>query len=614
MIGQSYGLRVGKRQKAHLFLSTHLISTLTSGLHQHQCVMKKIALLPMFLLMLLVSSCGESESLMDSLMNQVDYMPVRVSANDDWSFVAPDGKLLYEGEFKNRPSMVVNGIFSVQEKEGYTLYSTADKKKPISLPNCEDLKYVGAAQEDLIPITVKRERISVINTKGEKQFSLEPINGKEVVECSAFYWNGLLKVKTEDEKWGFIDNGGKVVVNPQFDYVGDFNNGVTVARQVKNDKTSYSIINETGKEIVPIRKNLSVSDYTFNCGYIFARDANSRYIAINDKGEEILKCTAKVEGVSDNNEKYFVYYSDGEYGLMDFKGESIIRPKYDGIQIIASDKFLAKKDDKYVVINNKGDEELSLDDYHSVNYAYKFGFLGYDRNTVSMLDDKFKPIKNAEFEDVDNTTISSSGNYVYSDYFNMNGLLEQMLGDVSFEGIGEYKLGMSADKFEINPFNLQYWNSTVAGEEISTKEYTISKLNLYFDTYIAIEEYNDVDGFVNRLNPNAKLESVAKYLNLNTSSVSSTEVRDEIIKYFEAKGFSNLGYAANSYQVRYVFAKGKNIIIVWSDDNTVNVEVSNNQDLYNELINSINGKNGYYVEGKGDSGTDSVVEVVPLAE
>ena len=54
-------------------------------------------------------------------------------------------------------------------------------------------------------------------------------SGKVVIEpqfdnVSAFS-EGLAQVE-KDDKWGFIDKNGKVVIEPQYDYVRDFSEGL----------------------------------------------------------------------------------------------------------------------------------------------------------------------------------------------------------------------------------------------------------------------------------------------------------------------------------------------------------------------------------------------------
>ena len=48
-----------------------------------------------------------------------DYIAVQTDKEDGWGFMSPDGDVILADEFKNEPSAVVNGLFSVQEGDFY---------------------------------------------------------------------------------------------------------------------------------------------------------------------------------------------------------------------------------------------------------------------------------------------------------------------------------------------------------------------------------------------------------------------------------------------------------------------------------------------------------------
>ena len=51
----------------------------------------------------------------------VEMLPVQLAKDGNWSMLKPDGSIMYEGEFKEAPTMAVNGMFTVKEGEGYTV-------------------------------------------------------------------------------------------------------------------------------------------------------------------------------------------------------------------------------------------------------------------------------------------------------------------------------------------------------------------------------------------------------------------------------------------------------------------------------------------------------------
>ena len=50
----------------------------------------------------LLTACGSKSD--DGDMNDIDYIAVQEEKDGNWSFYAPDGKILYPDEFKQKPT------------------------------------------------------------------------------------------------------------------------------------------------------------------------------------------------------------------------------------------------------------------------------------------------------------------------------------------------------------------------------------------------------------------------------------------------------------------------------------------------------------------------------
>lgn len=81
-------------------------------------------------------SCGSGS---DKFENY-DLIPVRTSSDGKWSMVNSKGEIVYDGEFKNQPSVSYNGLFAVEGEEGYTVFSSADSKSPKEVKGLSNLK------------------------------------------------------------------------------------------------------------------------------------------------------------------------------------------------------------------------------------------------------------------------------------------------------------------------------------------------------------------------------------------------------------------------------------------------------------------------------------------
>ncbi|TWV83565.1 WG repeat-containing protein [Moraxella sp. VT-16-12] len=91
------------------------------------------------------------------------------------------------------------------------------------------------------------------------------VSGYDIVDCLS---EGLAVVKKND-KWGFIDKTGQVVIALQYDYVGDFSEGLALVG-ADDSKTPYAFyIDKTGKvltkrsSLAEFRKKLAQGDDVF---------------------------------------------------------------------------------------------------------------------------------------------------------------------------------------------------------------------------------------------------------------------------------------------------------------------------------------------------------------
>jgi hypothetical protein len=137
-------------------------------------------------------------------------------------------------------------------------------------------------------------------------------------------------------KWGYINNGGKFVIEPKYDYVQDFNSkGIAIAIINSTEKGSINsnayFIDTLGKIVLgPLTSNeSSIYNLNFTNGYAFIYDNVRGSTLINDIGKVVLKTMYRIEGVSEDiisiSEKQG---NSTKYGYMDIQGKILIAPKF----------------------------------------------------------------------------------------------------------------------------------------------------------------------------------------------------------------------------------------------------------------------------------------------
>ncbi len=335
--------------------------------------------------------------------NSVDYIPVKTDSDEKWGMADADGNILFSDEFENEPTCAINGYFTVQEGDGYSVYKA--EKSPILVNGLENLKWAGAMSEGIIPI-VRKDHIEYVNDKGERQFSLKEVAGSEVTSVAPYFTDGLAIILLDNGKMGAINPKGDVVIQPVYSGLNMFHNGYAVAAKGDASDQKYMVINSKGETVVKLKKGMTpVSSYVEDD--ILAISNGDHYGFINMKGE-VMHAPSKVCGIGSYNSKYYVFTNDEDMkGVMSMNNEVVVRPKYEGV-VIRGDKFICYNDKKVSVLKDNGEESGSIRDVMGVIDA-KIAFLGFstdfdlisgDNDAVALYDIDCKKVGRNEYSNM----------------------------------------------------------------------------------------------------------------------------------------------------------------------------------------------------------------------
>jgi hypothetical protein len=358
---------------------------------------------------------------------------------EDWFKVNGDGdepenpfKIKVDGDYLGIPSNFVNGYFTLGYRRHYYLEHHHPlfkaSKQPKIVKGCEDLYSVGCMNDGVIPVTKQGERISVIDGTGKTLFTLDPIDGKEIISCDIAFYDGLLRIKNEEGKYGFVDKKGNVVISPQYYTAFPFSEGkalvmVNVEGWIeKRCWAKYSVIDTRGNVISNWEGTITTNDLSgrilkyeeieenrgkFHDGMLLVENSNGRFLFIDAKGNTKYLTPAEVVSVAEYNSKCFVCYFNRNWGVMDFNDKIIIPAQYDGIAILKNGNFLCREYHsnkiKIHLYDSSGREKNKIEcDYLRVygNFIIATNHTSQNNRTIYkdiLLDNELKPI--AEFTD-----------------------------------------------------------------------------------------------------------------------------------------------------------------------------------------------------------------------
>ena len=355
---------------------------------------------------LLLASCSRDKSEWD----KVELLPVQLTENGDWSMINAKGEVVYRDEFDDVPTLCYNDVFSVRETEGYTVY-TMGKTSPQVLGNCEKLDAAGYMEDGVIPVTFPGRRISLIAANGEKICNLGPFGGKEVAACLPGFSDGLLVVKTEEDKFGYADTKGELAIEALYDGAMPFAEGKAVV--MRDNKVL--VIDKKGETVFRLRPNFEPESQGFKDGYLLASD-DERFALVDATGE-MTKLPAEIDNVEDYNGRYVVYTAGDRMGVCTTAGESVLKPRYLSIELVDGDRFLVSsdKDQPMMLLDAKGATVMKFN-YTMVMSVGRFGFYGGDGRTMTLLGKDGKPKMKQDFSHF--CTERSFDEAIYSDYIN----------------------------------------------------------------------------------------------------------------------------------------------------------------------------------------------------
>ena len=341
----------------------------------------------------LVVSCGDSGA-----RKSGEYLAVKQDRNALWSMVAPDGKMLFENEFKQNISDAVDGLFIVPEENQKTLYKA--EPVPVPLGSYSNLLDVGEPNEGKVVLIDRDSQIMAIRTNGDVLFILPP----DIITCHASFNNGLLGVCNENAQWGFVNEKGEQVIPCKYITVTPFSEGHAIVAEYRNDRIKLSIMDQKGNITAVVQNYLFLipSSTTFHNGRIPVVNSDDQFGFLTVDGV-FEKCSYKVTGIANVTDHGFIFRkADGKYGAMNYKGEILVQPRYDELAFIpGSRNYIAKIQNRYSELDEKGEKIQEFTDYKYMQPGTAgFPIIASTGNRFELLNAKGKPITQTDFIDV----------------------------------------------------------------------------------------------------------------------------------------------------------------------------------------------------------------------
>lgn len=545
--------------------------------------MKYFNLLLILTVLFIFTSCKQS--------NQVKLIPV--SNGKEYQYIDKEGKIVINPQF-SVATVFRDGLALVETSGDERKWGYIDENgKFVIMAN-----YLGATvfSEGIAWVVSENSAPKAIDKKGKVLITLEDAESVNVFK------EGLASysvVSDDGVRWGFIDKKGTVKINPQFNYVKNFSDGLCA---VANKDGKWGYINKDGKMVVNYQFE-GAENFTNGKAVIVS---GGKFGLVNKEGKYLIN-PQFTQMLIDGD--ICMIRQDEKWGWCDKDGKILINPQFSDALPFRSNKLApVKSGDSYGFIDRQGKFVINPQFDLAVSYNNDIAMVK-SNDKIGFVDKNGKYVINTQFEDISDDFVTyvvyngrSYFEEVESQYFNISGILKKLNLDAP-EGLTlNSKLSEVCKKFNKTQYDFsQYQNqyNIISDNPISN--------DVSYGFNIVTEAYNNVQvGFYMQsvFNPEAKIDGLIYYINFHGKGYGKQkDVRDAIEK--SLSGYtkdSNLSsplvsvFSNKNQTIRVFYKNGMVFVYVSRLGDYVNVDAdylgingygSNNDSEYEETATEV---------------------------
>ena len=213
----------------------------------------------------------------------------------------------------------------------------------------------------------------VLKVEKDGKYGLIKYDGKEVTEISfeeistILETNEFLKVK-KDGKYGILNTEGKLIVDVKYSDVDVLDIENKAGFIVKDENSKYGLVDYLNNQVLEIKYDGIKKVYG---NQLYVVTVNSKDKIVNRQGEDVLtEGFDSVKEILTSQDNSIIFEKNKKYGVMSIDGKTIIDAQYDELNKAKAGLFIAKKKDKYGIIDNQNQEKLAFE-YNSITYSSK---------------------------------------------------------------------------------------------------------------------------------------------------------------------------------------------------------------------------------------------------
>lgn len=312
-----------------------------------------------------LGSCYKTDGTAEALPCQRD---------GQWRLLRTDGQtLLHADHLPAQPTAVVNGLFALPDDSGrLQLRSAKHPDRPVTARTFHAIGYFR--HPDVAPAQEKPGApVSFIDRFGHTVASIAQYPQYDIQMVHNFCGNRALFI-TRSGMYGYFGPDGQIAIAPQYDFAGDFHDGVAVVGHSNAaGETAYSIINRRGKTVGTVSQPGLLLDTRFANGLLMFRDIGSGRIGYLDKQgrTQLMLPPDALEGRRFKH-GLVVFRTTAGTGITDKNGQILLPPAVSNAQVLAADRLALPADSLWILTDVTG-SPLSATRFRRINPYQKSG-------------------------------------------------------------------------------------------------------------------------------------------------------------------------------------------------------------------------------------------------
>ena len=296
-----------------------------------------------------------------------------VFANNKWGIINSKGETVIEPSYRemivvpNNKKDVFLCTYDINEETGeYKTKALNSKNEEIftQYDEVQALENYDANNniwyEDNVLKIKKDGKYGLIDLKGNEILNTE----YEDIQVIKGIKNSILIKK--DGKVGLVDNSGKQIIECNYSQIKNLGTDYKEGYITITEDGKYGLISYTKNQILKNEYQEILQIYGSD---LFVIKEDGKQKVVNTDGTVVLEDGFDtIAQILQNNVKGVIFIKDNKYGMMNTDGEIIIQAEYDSLKETKNNIFIAKKGDKYGIIDNEKTVKIPFD-YKNITYS-----------------------------------------------------------------------------------------------------------------------------------------------------------------------------------------------------------------------------------------------------